>query len=127
MIYKVSVESLRRAIKNLPSDEPKNDPAVWYRTQKEHWLRWLREYHGPGAYGRLTSKRRDGRFAYNHAVNPKMLLWLIEAAGVPRKSVTAARRASAHGTTMMQKSGAIRRQVPWEMLRETLWNSNRAS
>jgi hypothetical protein len=27
---------------------------AWYRTQKEHWLGWLREYNGPGYYSRQT-------------------------------------------------------------------------
>jgi hypothetical protein len=40
------------------------------------------EYDGPGAYGRIAGKQRDARFAYNHIVEPKMLLWLIKAAGV---------------------------------------------
>ena len=30
----------------------------------------------------MAGTQRDARFAYNHIVEPKMLLWLIEAAGV---------------------------------------------
>ena len=37
--------------------------GVWYTSQQEHWLGWLAEYDGPGAYGRKTSKRRSAGFA----------------------------------------------------------------
>src|ERR1700680_3404466 len=42
--------------------------GVWYRSQQEHWLGWLSEYDGPGAYGRKTSVVRSAEFAYNHVV-----------------------------------------------------------
>lgn len=45
-------------------------PGVWYRTQKEHWLGWLRDYDCPGAYGRKVTGGRDSHFVYNHVVNP---------------------------------------------------------
>lgn len=109
----ISVADFRRMIERLPSDEPRSQPSVWYRTQKEHWLGWLSEYNGAGAYGRKSGQNRDARFAYNHIVCPEMLVWLIEASGVPRELVTAARVAAASGGTMMQRAGAIRRQVPW--------------
>lgn len=111
-------------IERLPSDEPVHDPRVWYTTQKEHWLGWLREYDGPGAYGRIPGKQRDAKFAYNHVVEPKMLLWLIEAAGVSKDLVEAAQRASAEGTSLMQKSGAIRRVVPWTVLYDAIWGDH---
>ncbi len=118
----ISIETFRDAIKALPSDQPRDQPGVWYRTQKEHWLGWLGEYEGPGAYGRLPNKRRDARFAYNHIVNPRMLLWLIQAAKVPQGLVAAATRAAqAGGATMVQQSAAIRRHVPWEVLQSALW------
>lgn len=73
----VSISNLMRAIERLPSDKPVMDPKKWYKTQKEHWLGWLREYHGPSAYGRKNGRRRDAKFAYNHIVEPKMLVWLV--------------------------------------------------
>ena len=78
----ISIAQLMRAIRRLPPDEPHIDPSKWYKTQKEHWLGWLSEYHGPDAYGRRSDNKRDAEFAYNHIVEPKMLLWLIETAGV---------------------------------------------
>ncbi len=40
----ISIAEFIRAIQRLPSDEPRVDPNVWYRIQKEHWLGWLGEY-----------------------------------------------------------------------------------
>ena len=120
MTPEVSIEQFIEAIHRLPEDEPHGNPKVWYRTQKEHWLGWLGEYHGPGAYGRATGKKRDAKYAYNHIVEPKMLIYLIRAAGVDPRFVKAAEEAAAGGTTMMQQSGAIRRHVPWEVVREAL-------
>lgn len=119
----VSVQTFRRAIQALPSDEPNDDPSVWYRTEKEHWLGWLGVYDGPGGYGRLTGKRRDARFAYNHLVNPYMLLWLVEAARVKPSLVVAARRCCRRRAALGTRSAAIRRLVPWEVLQAALWRS----
>ena len=55
---------------------------AWYRSQKEHWLGWLAEYDGPGAYGRSDAKR-DARFVYNHIQCAPMLFWLSEALETP--------------------------------------------
>jgi hypothetical protein len=99
-----------------------DSPGVWYKTQKEHWLGWLGEYHSAGAYGRQTVKKRDARFAYNHIVEPKMLLWIIEAAGVDPIAVSAAKNAAVKSSTMQGKSAAIRRIVPWETLERALWS-----
>lgn len=109
----ISIPEFIRVIRSLPSDAPRIQPGVWYTTQKQHWLGWLAEYDGPGAYGRISRKQRDAKFAYNHIVCPEMLLWLIEAAGVRQELVQVARSAYETGTTMMQKSGVIRRHVPW--------------
>jgi hypothetical protein len=117
----ISIAEFIRAIRRLPSDEPRRVPGVWYTTQKEHWLGWLHDYGGPGAYGRIPGQNRDAKFVYNHIVCPEMLLWVIAAAGVRQDLVDAARRAYAEGATMMQQSGAIRRCVPWVELRDVIW------
>lgn len=113
----MTIRGLREAIEALPSDRPKRIAGKRYATQKEHWLGWLREYHGPGAYGRVPGQaKRDARFAYNHVVEPGMLSWLIDAAGVDPMTVASARRAARKGQTLGQKSAAIRKRVPWEEL-----------
>src|SRR6266404_5363261 len=82
--------------------------GVWYRSQKEHWLGWLSEYDGPGAYGRKTSVVRSAEFAYNHVVCPPMVLWLGEASGVPKLRVAKARRAAMSAkTNLSARSAAI--------------------
>lgn len=116
----ISIEQFILAIERLPEDAPRDRDGVWYRTQKEHWLGWLSQYDGPGAYGR-TGPARDAKFAYNHIVNPYMLLWIIEAAGVKTELVKAAQMAVEVGKTPMQKAGAVRKQVPWEELARALW------
>jgi hypothetical protein len=120
----ISIREFIRKIERLPSDDPVHDPKVWYTTQKEHWLGWLRKYDAPGAYGRIAGTQRDARFAYNHIVEPKMLLWLIEAAGVSKYLVEAAQRASAEGASLMQKSGVIRKVVPWAVLSAAIWGDD---
>ncbi len=117
----LSIEAFRRAINALPEDEPCDNPNVWYRTQKQHWLGWLDEYRTPGAYGRQPNPKHDARFVYNHIVEPLMLSWLIQAAGVDSSLVAAARESASNGATMMEQAGAIRRHVPWETLRRALF------
>jgi hypothetical protein len=116
----MKISEFRKIINALPSDEPIDQSGVWYRTQKEHWLGWLKGYHSPGAYGRITDPKRDARYAYNHIVNYKMLLWIIEAAGVDPKLVRKANRAVDPLKSLQENSKAIRSIVPWEDLVEYL-------
>lgn len=71
---------------------------AWYASQKEHWLGWLSEYDGPGAFDRKAFGGRTAAFAYNHIVCAPMLLWLAEASGVPEDDIEAAHRAALAGT-----------------------------
>lgn len=112
--------ALARAIRELRADTPIDDSCVWYRNQKEHWLGWLQEYNGPGTYGRKGTGR-SAEFAYNHIVEPKMLLWLIAAAGVDHRLVRTARRAAVKERSMMSQSRAIRERVPWSVIERALW------
>ena len=95
-------------------------------TQKEHWIGWLFEYGGPGAYGRQTQVKHDARYAYNHIVCPEMFLYLATAARVDRTLCLAAKRASTRGATMMQQSTAIRAIIPWETVAAALWSDYRS-
>jgi hypothetical protein len=122
----VSIRRLIKAIQALPSDEPCDDPKKWYKTQKEHWLRWLSGYYGPGAYGRSPKTRRDAEYVYNHIVEVKMLLWLIEAAGVEPSLVLAAQRSAAKAKALGQKSAAVRKHVPWAEVESVLWKHGEA-
>jgi hypothetical protein len=130
---------LRNAIKQLSPSSPITDrfsarwlgaptadesqreqKTVWYDTQHEHWLGWLRGYEGPGGYGRKNWSR-SAEFVYNHIVNPQMLVYLAEAAGIADKTVRkAAAAALANLSTMSSMSAAVRRVVPWKMTEEAL-------
>lgn len=113
---------LAAAIRKLPPAPPIVIPGVWYQTQKQHWLGWLSEYGGPGAYGRKNYKY-DARFTYNHIVEPKMLMWLIEASQVPRIHAKRAKRAqrALAGKSLSAQAAAIRKCVPWEQIEKVLW------
>ena len=117
----ISIRSLMTAIRALRADRPVYTPRKWYRTQKQHWLGWLSEYSGPGAYGRQVGIKRDARFAYNHIVQPLMLLYLATAAGVDRRLLATARRSCSKRTTLVQKSAAVRAVIPWETVAAALW------
>jgi hypothetical protein len=119
---------LRKCIQALPEHQPltvafqrelearKLVRSSNYPTQKQHWLRWLGEYDGPGYYIR-ADWRRTAEFVYNHVVCPPMVLWLGEAVGVPRDVVKAAASAAlAADPTQMAQAAAIRRVVPWSMI-----------
>jgi hypothetical protein len=98
--------------------------GVWYRSQKEHWLGWLSEYDGPGAYGRKMSVIRSAEFAYNHVVCPPMVLWLGEASGVKKSLIFQAKKSALAASRKLQsKCAAIRRIVPWSKIEESLLNS----
>lgn len=94
---------------------------VWYSSQKEHWMGWLSEYDGPGAYGRKSSTGRTAEFVYNHINCPPMLLWLAEAAGVPKKDLLAAKRSALSGRLNRGSHCAlIRKAIPWSAVEQKL-------
>lgn len=126
-VEKKSVEQLLRAIRKLPEDKPVKNPRKWYLTQREHWIGWLTEYNGPGAYNRKTHSGRDAEFVYNHIVEPEMLIYLAEATRMDRALIARARRIARGKGTLMQKAGAIRRLIPWNMVEAVLWPAKNAS
>lgn len=89
--------------------------APWYSSQKEHWLGWLGEYDGPGAYDRLMWEGRTAEFVYNHIQCAPMLSWLAEAAGLQSEEIEAANKAAlAAPRRAASQCGAFRRIIPWE-------------
>lgn len=121
MANSISVKLLLSTIRRLAPDAPVKNPKKWYLTQKEHWIGWLSEYSGPGAYGRQTGIERDAEYAYNHVVQPELLLYLATASGVDSQLVAAANRAFEKRTSLMQAAGAIRAIVPWGTVAAALW------
>ena len=125
-----SPKDLMRRISTLSARSPETDrfrrqwdalagqheqSDVWYAHQKEHWLGWLAEYDGPGAYDRVV-RPRSAEYAYNHVVNPQMLVWLAEAAGIPKAVVRNAVKQALAQTSMSAMSGAIRRAIDWTQI-----------
>lgn len=111
-----SIEWFIQAIRALPSDDPVASRSAGYnnyRTQKDHWLGWLDPNSVTGTYPRSSAPGRDARYVYNHIVEPKMLLWLIAAAGVQKSIVDAATRAAAEAPSLAGKSAAVRKHAPW--------------
>lgn len=92
---------------------------TWYRHQKEHWQGWLREYSGPGAYGR-KSGQRDAAFVYNHIRCTPMLMWLAEAVGVTRVRLMRALAAATRGSSAASQCAALRREIPWPVVEESI-------
>ncbi len=89
-------------------------------TEKAHWLRWLKDYNGPGYYGR-DSWDRDARAVYNLLQCATMLLWLAEASGVERVLlVRAAHKVIEAGPNPARQCGALRRVIAWEAVRAAL-------
>jgi len=96
----------------------------WYKSQKQHWLGWLREYDGPGAYNRKTYGGRSAAYAYNHIKCAPMLLWLAEAVSVDDRALRQAKCATvAAGKNLSKQCGALRVIIPWEMISECLLKS----
>ena len=115
-----TIRELRAAIAALEPDAPRARPGKWFKTQHEHWLGWLDEYDGPGAYGRSTPAPEDALSVYNRIVDPEMLLYLASAAGVDSDVVGRARHSAASASTKRQAAGRVRRLVPWEIVARVL-------
>lgn len=94
--------------------------VVWYANQREHLLGWLSEYDGPGYYGR-SNWSRSAEFVYNHFQCAPGLLWLAEAAGVPRFALMKAKEAVlAARENSAAQAGALRRVLPWPLIEALL-------
>jgi hypothetical protein len=92
-----------------------------HESHRDHWIKWLDEYDGPGYYGR-KNHNRDAAYIYSHLQCASMLVYLGEAAGVETNAVhhafliatnTAGNRSAV--------SGATRRVLPWAMVCKALW------
>lgn len=118
-----SIEWLASAIARLPSDEPVPRGSQGYNTyttQKAHWLGWLNPAAATGTYPRTGGPDRLARDVYNRIVEPKLLLWLAEAAEVhPDLRANALTDASVK-TKLVSKSAAIRKHIPWPVLTAAL-------
>ena len=133
-------QDLLRIVERLSAEQPLTDAfsskwqaqegeherkAVWYSNQREHWIGWLRQWDGPGAYGRQDWDR-SARYVYQHINNPQMLVWLCEAAAaarpeaLSRQLVEDAANAALSKTSMPGMASAFRHALPWELVESAL-------
>ena len=126
-------KQLRQRILKLPVSAPvteafearlaettKSLRGAWYENQREHWLGWLKEYDGPGYYGRANWEV-DARSVYNRVGNPAMVLWLGEATGIPTSTVKKAESVAMKlRGSFPRQCGAIRSQITWDMIEERI-------
>ncbi len=91
----------------------------WYRNERQHWIGWLREYDGPGAYDR-RDHARDARGVYQRIQCPTMLFWLAEAAGVPEARLRTAANAVCATDSGPEQCGALRLVIPWTVIESRL-------
>ena len=106
----VGIEEFIEAIQKLPANE-----------HREKWLRWLKGYDTPGPFNRQPDKQHHAKYVYNHLAYPEMLLWLIESSGVEKHLLKSATIESNRVESVNAKAGAIRKQVPWDVLERALW------
>jgi hypothetical protein len=98
---------------------------VWYRSQKEHWLGWLGEYEGHGAYDR-KNWHRSAQFIYNHIGCPAMLVWLAEGCGLPRMQVSTAIAAALRTRwNFAAQCAVLRIAIPWQDVERHLRRTTR--
>jgi hypothetical protein len=117
----ISIEEFIAMIEKLPEDEPLFCNGIRFRTQKEHWLGWLSEYNGPGAYGRKGGEGRDAKYAYNHSVCPNLLLYLALALGADTAKIKEAQQAYLRESSLMAQCGAVRKVIPWAEVYRLAW------
>ena len=112
-MYSKKLEAHKRlAINRIP----------WYKSQKEHWLRWLGDYDGPGFYNRKTHSGRDAKYIYNHIMCSPMVLYLPEALGVSQALIKKAfsEVIKAKDPSMAKQCGIIRKSIPFELVGKEL-------
>lgn len=119
-----TVSGLALAIGLLPSDAPVPKGTQGYNrytTQRDHWLGWLGVGNGTGSYERSSETR--AKVVYNRIVEPKMLLWLIEAAKVDPARLKQATEGASAASALAGKSKAIRLSVPYSVVADAIWSS----
>ena len=129
----MDARQLRKVIERLPehgefSRKLEAHPLLainrdpWYKSQKEHWLGWLKDYDGPGFYKRKNHAGRDAKYIYNHIMCSPMLLYLPEALDVQRELIQKAFHAiiEANNPKMAKQCAIIRAIIPFDLVKEAI-------
>lgn len=92
-----------------------------HESHRDHWIKWLDEYDGPGFYNR-KDHNRDASYIYSHLQCAPMIVYLGEAAGVATETVQRAAHACVHSHgNRSAVSAATRRIMPWTMVCRAIW------
>ena len=90
-------------------------------SHRDHWIKWLREYDGPGYYNR-KNHQRDAAYIYSHVQSAGMVVYLAEAAGLDTNVVQHAfLLATNTAGNKAAVTAAARRVVPWPLVCQALW------
>lgn len=120
------VKKVSKQIKDTPitssfdsglAESVNND--VWYKSQGEHWIGWLRGYRGIGFYGRSNSNRTP-KYIYNHIMCPPMLIWLAEALDVEISLLEKAIESATTSTKYQTQCANIRKVIPWSIIEQKM-------
>lgn len=111
----------RAAIERLPTSTPIADMlhTSGYASHKDHWLNWLREYNGPGHYGRRDSGRTPA-FVYKRLQCPEMIIWLAEAVGITENTIRTALTKCRSVRNSSARCGKLRMYISWGMISERM-------
>jgi hypothetical protein len=123
----ISIKDFIEVIKSLPSDEQVEEADGRLKTQKGHWLTWLREHENPVADWRTKVKKWNARYAYEKAPIPEMLLYLVRAIPLKAELIRAAEKANERSNSQVKKLGAILRAVPWSEIYQAIWEEQKPS
>ncbi len=92
---------------------------VWYQSQGEHWIGWLRGYRGSGFYNR-SNPNRTPKYIYNHIMCPPMLIWLAEVLKIEHSILEKAISSARSSTKYQTQCANIRKVIPWHTIEEKI-------
>ncbi len=122
----LDIRDLLVAISRMAEGRRVRSDSTWYESQKEHWIGWLLDYQGGGAYSRKSRGCREARLVYNRLQSPDMVLYLAKESGVsPARIREATREALALGpnSSGALTCGAIRKILTWKLVFKALLES----
>ena len=119
-----SIQELLSAVQKLPPKTPQASKlpiGEGYTTFQQQWIGWLKDYDGPGYYGRKDGKR-SARWVYQHLNNGKMIVWLNEAVGENPKTIEAAiEDMQRNGSSAQGQAKIARSHLPWDRVARLLF------
>ncbi|WP_170339676.1 hypothetical protein [Ruegeria arenilitoris] len=98
---------------------------AWYANQKEHWIGWLADYEGPGAYVKVPNGNVAAENVYRRMVCTPAIFWLVVQSASIGRTATQALVTSIladPNAAMARHSAWIRRTVPWDSVQSALLN-----